>query len=65
MELTQVCAFTSYPNTAESDKMSVVLHTVEAHLFGRRVYMQLMATAPDDAIRIAKTKPLGYWRDDK
>jgi len=56
-------AYTTNKNTADSDRLASVLHTVEAVLDGKPVTTSLWASDPMEAISKASRNPQDlYWK---
>jgi hypothetical protein len=63
MTVTVRTAYVSQPNTPETDRLLTVPHTVEGTAFGRTVTIQVNATDPADAMRVARLRPWEEWTD--
>ena len=54
MTISNMNAFSKYPNTKETDKMPQVMHVVNFELNGRKNSFELMAECPIDAMEKIK-----------
>ena len=51
MEISNMNAFSKYPNTKETDKMPQVMHVVNITINGKPFNMELMAECPVNAMK--------------
>jgi hypothetical protein len=63
--VTNLCAYTTNPNTPETDQIYRVMHTVEGVLNGVNVRTSLLAVDPISAIEKAVKLPLSAWEKIK
>jgi len=56
-----LCAFVKYPNDAQSDRETYVLHVVLAHVDGSLMKWVTSATDPMHAIEKAQQSNLNEW----